>query len=47
LCVQAAEWDKAEKYGVVRPSKAGVDPAYDEAKAAVQLVDQDLQVKGP
>eukprot|EP00775_Hariotina_reticulata_P005636 gene5636-5875_t len=41
--LQAAEWDKAEKLGVVRPSKAGVDPAYDEAKAAVEQVDHDLQ----
>jgi hypothetical protein len=29
---------------VVRPSKEGVDPAYDAAKAAVEATDQDLQV---
>eukprot|EP00878_Enallax_costatus_P014342 GHUV01015002.1.p1 GENE.GHUV01015002.1~~GHUV01015002.1.p1 ORF type:complete len:1085 (+),score=444.50 GHUV01015002.1:267-3521(+) len=41
---QAAEWDRAEREGVVRPSKAGVDPAYDEAKAAVEQADKELEV---
>ena len=40
----AAEWGEAERQGVVRPSKAGVDPAYDAAKAAVEEADRDLQV---
>ncbi|WIA28905.1 hypothetical protein OEZ86_011429 [Tetradesmus obliquus] len=39
----AAEWGEAERQGVVRPSKAGVDPAYDAAKAAVEEADRDLQ----
>lgn len=43
---QAAEWDRAEREGVVRPSKSGVDPAYDAAKAAVEQADKDLQVGG-
>jgi hypothetical protein len=40
----AAEWAQAERLGVVRPSKEGVDPAYDAAKAAVEDADKDLQV---
>jgi hypothetical protein len=40
----AAEWGQAERLGVVRPSKEGVDPTYDAAKAAVEAADQDLQV---
>jgi hypothetical protein len=40
----AAEWVQAERLGVVRPSKEGVDPAYDAAKAAVEAADKDLKV---
>lgn len=43
---QASEWDKAEREGVVQPSKEGVDPAYDAAKAAVEQADKDLEVRG-
>lgn len=43
----AAEWDKAEKQGVVRPSKEGVDLAYDAAKAALDAADKELQVSDP
>eukprot|EP00879_Flechtneria_rotunda_P025746 GHRR01027386.1.p1 GENE.GHRR01027386.1~~GHRR01027386.1.p1 ORF type:complete len:1037 (+),score=479.42 GHRR01027386.1:1366-4476(+) len=40
---QAAEWEQAERLGVVQPSKPGLDPAYDEAKAAVDAADRELQ----
>lgn len=41
----AAEWGKAEADGVVRPSRKGVDKDYDEAQAAVEATEQELQVE--
>lgn len=41
----AAEWKRAEADGVVRPSRKGVEAAYDEAQAAVEAAEQELQVR--